>query len=243
MGRVSRVYVRESPPRGRRCLSYVTALGGYLVGFAVIRGKVSPRESRLLSSTVPRGPRSARTGQTTDRVQERPSNQSPQFFGTSSCFVFKAVSSDPSTLEVFKGKSSLNSNFMYLFDVHPDQERVGIAMGGQVQRHAWFLDRWLEAGHCANTCTTFGSPNLCSISPFSVDAVEVYSVNPENFAPLLERHAADENRRRMREVEVDGEDTEAAPSVLRQGAETNCNKMLLELNGMHQFDAVREDCC
>lgn len=183
--------------------------------------------------------RAARVGgSTSSSGPTRPDNQSPQFFGDDRCFLFtdtvpssgeKVPASEGGAL-IYRGKTSINSNFMYLFDTHPDEDKIGIGMGGQPMRHGWFVDRWLEQGHCrGTTCTTFGNPALSQTETFTVDAIEVFAVDPVVVQALIDEHG-------------DGEIATGAKSgagVLQRGSETNCDKMLLQLHMNHHFYSER----
>ena len=155
---------------------------------------------------------------------ERPKNQDVQFFGESECFVFaNDVGSGGKGPNVYRARTNLNSNFMYLFDTHPDESRIGIAMGGKPNYHAWFLDNWLDKGHCRGSiCTTFGNPALSPREEFIIDQVEVYAVDPESYDEA--------------EVEQEQEHTGGVKNtVLSKNPNRNVDMMLLELNGTHQF--------
>jgi hypothetical protein len=173
--------------------------------------------------------RSRATRNGLEMPEERPANQATQFFGDSSCFIFTSGTTHPNTPEVHRARSNINSNFQYLFDKHPDEDRIGIGMGGKPNFHAWFLDNWLEKGHCRGTrCTTFGNPALCPREEFSIAAVEVYSVDPESWA-----EEGDEGGTAMHQQNRTRMGTKG--TCLEDKAAVNADMMLMEMNGMHEF--------
>lgn len=179
---------------------------------------VSARDKQAVSNSAA-ARRANREGQNTASLASRPANQNNLFFGTSGCFVFSAQKSGDN-LNVFKANSSLNSNFMYLFDTHPDADKVGIGMGGQPGYFGWFLDRWLENGVCAGeSCSTFRSPRLSDTEKWEVEAVEAYAVHPDMVKAFCESGLPG-----------------SSSSVLDPNANTTANKFLLEAHGIHKFD-------
>ena len=57
------------------------------------------------------------------------------------------------------------------------KEMSGVGMGGQPDFYGWYIDDWLDYGHCrgAPNCLTFDSPPLSKQENFYVDFVEVSS--------------------------------------------------------------------
>ncbi|KAH9581938.1 TLDc domain [Trypanosoma melophagium] len=178
------------------------------------------KQSKSRSAAVKRA---ARENQPPHGISQRPSNQDPVFFGSENCFLF----SDHNGGTIYRPHPSINSNFMYLFDTHPLEGRVGIGMGGRPGCLGWFLDGWLEGGASPPTrCSTFQSPPLVPGPTWRVDAVEVYALHPDTVASLLQAAEGD---------------TPADSCLRRQSLAAD--KMLLELHGAHNFNKQeRPDC-
>lgn len=124
--------------------------------------------------------RAERTGCPTGVLRNRPENQHMAFYGPPECFVFAVGKVDETEVDVqvYRSRPHVNSNFMYLFDVHAHEDKIGVGMGGQVGYHAWFLDRGLEKGHCKGAVnTTFGNPRLSAEDVFEIEVVEVWGVD------------------------------------------------------------------
>lgn len=192
---------------------------------------VADRE-KLAKSRAAAAKRSEREGQRSSGYSERPANQNNVFFGGERCFVFSAggngEGSQPSEGTVFHSHPSMNSNFMYLFDTHPIVEKEGIGMGGQPGYFGWFVDRWLENGSCNGVrCTTFQCPRLSDAEVWKVEAIEVYAVREDIVQQLVKR-----------------DDGDVQPSsCLTANPDTDVDKMILELHGVHNFNAAeRPDC-
>jgi hypothetical protein len=169
------------------------------------------------------------------------------YFGNAKSFLFsdtlangdKAPSSD--SVPIYRSREESaggNSNYMYLFDAHPDDSKIGIGMGGQPGQFGWFLDRFLEKGFCTGPrCATYGSPLLVPMEEWSVDVVEAYAVHPrdvENLKAALATFAGEGTKSDGKSL-LDKQKGKKKTSVMNRGAETNCDKMLLELNMQHQF--------
>lgn len=179
---------------------------------------VAQRERQSKSQAAAKQ-RAAREGQSTSGLAARPDNQSNVFFGNENCFIFSASTSGETS--IYRSRSSVNSNFMYLFDTHPLAEKQGIGMGGQAGYFGWFMDRWLEKGACNGArCTTFQNPRLTPSESWTVEAVEVYAVSPPVVESLLAL----------------GDAGTADNSVLQSNPDREADKMLLELHGVHKFD-------
>ncbi|KAG5490070.1 hypothetical protein JKF63_00189 [Porcisia hertigi] len=153
-----------------------------------------------------------------------PANQSNVFFGNMNCFVFRAYADGADGVstkgEIYHSHSSINSNFMYLFDTHPLEEKIGIGMGGQPGYFGWFIDRWLENGASYGArCTTFQNPRLSSTESWVVESVEVYAVKKDIVEQLLRN----------------GNESIRGVSCVNDNPESKCDQILLELNGTHEF--------
>lgn len=170
---------------------------------------------------------------TSDRgVMTKPERQAKQFSGTSDCFVFTSGDRDADTnknnVRVFRPKTGAasNANYMYLFDHHPQSERVGIGMGSDSAtgpgEFAWFLDRYLAHGRCSvRLCPTFGNPRLSSETEFDVGSVEAYALDPDS-----------------QTWDDDGNDDDGA-----LGNRHAVDKALLELHGQKFYsDENRDEC-
>ena len=177
---------------------------------------------------------------------KKPPKQSDQFYGDDRCFVFKQ-SSLTAQPELFKAKGTINANYMYCYDTHTDDKRIGIGMGGQIGYHAWFLDEWLEYAWCRSRhCTTFsGFEALSDLEKAPIEAIEVYSLDVNALPPERRRDLERKNlvKRYAQDASGTGDDGKPKKSILDgRGAE----KALLELAGAHQFrseDVTREDLC
>lgn len=149
----------------------------------------------------------------------RPAGQAAAFFGDAPCGVFTTFRGP----RAWASANGSDSNYMYLFDVHPDDASVGIGMGGAAGRPAWFLDSWLDRGRCAAVrCPTFASSPLCPRAAFAVDSVEVWSVDPAVVAEA-ER------------LEGTGAGVVVGQGGVLRRPDANADRMLLELHGVHQF--------
>ncbi|KPI87745.1 hypothetical protein ABL78_3154 [Leptomonas seymouri] len=184
---------------------------------------VSDRE-RAAKSAAAASARAIREGQA-QRSGGPPKNQSNVFFGNDKCFLFRAHLSNDHGIneagEVYKSRPSMNANFMYLFDMHPLDEKIGIGMGGQPGYYGWFIDRWLENGACyGSRCTTFDCPRLTSTEKWLVDSVEAYAVKYD----VVEQLLREGNRR------------ETGISCMNRGSDTQADQLILELNGRHKFN-------
>lgn len=185
---------------------------------------VADREKSAKSAAAAAA-RAAREGHRT-QSQPGPKNQNNVFFGSDNCFVFRAYQDADADVgddgELFRSHPSMNSNFMYLFDTHSSEDKIGIGMGGQPRYFGWFVDRWLESGACYGArCTTFQSPRLSPTESWKVENVEVYAVKPD----IVERLARTGN-----EAAVGG------VSCVNGGTNSKADQMLLELNGTHEFN-------
>ncbi|CBZ09032.1 conserved hypothetical protein [Leishmania infantum JPCM5] len=184
---------------------------------------VAQREKNAKSAAAASA-RATREGQK-QRVTSAPEKQSNTFFGNVNCFVFRAYADgtdDVSTEgEIYHSHSSMNSNFMYLFDTHPLEEKIGIGMGGQPGYYGFFIDRWLENGasHGAR-CTTFQNPRLSSTESWVVESVEVYAVKKDIVEQLL----------------ITGSSRTSGVSCVNDNPDSRACQMLLELNGTHEFN-------
>ncbi|ORC92972.1 PIF1 helicase-like protein [Trypanosoma theileri] len=167
--------------------------------------------------------RAAREHQIPHGITKRPSNQDPVFFGSENCFLF----SDRDGGSIYRPHPLINSNFMYLFDTHPLEEKIGIGMGGRPGCFGWFLDRWLETGASPPTrCPTFQSPPFTPGPSWRVDGVEAYALLPATVDTLLHRA---------------GGETQGQSCIRNE--ENEADKMLLQLHGLHAFDnRERPDC-
>lgn len=177
---------------------------------------VASREKAAVSRSAA-AKRAAREGQNM-ALGGRPSNQNPVFFGNENCFIFTA--SRDEECQIYKASSTANSNFMYLFDTHPLEQKVGIGMGGQPDYFGFFLDRWLDSGACSGIrCTTFKNPRLTETESWSIDKVEAYAVSALVVEKLL----------------ISGNDL-VSESVLNKNPDHEADKAIMELNGMHRFN-------
>jgi len=161
--------------------------------------------------------RATRLGQPYERKPERP-NQHRRFFGGDRCFVFTLLPE----AKVFL-PSGMNSNFLYYDEVSEVKEMSGVGMGGQPEFLGWFMDGWLDAGHCRGTpnCLTFDCPPLAGKESFKVQYVEVWQTSLQ--AIVAEEEAAAD---------------EAGPGK-RKGVAHNqqfaADKMILEMAGKKFF--------
>eukprot|EP00760_Papus_ankaliazontas_P028364 PhM_4_TR365/c0_g1_i1/m.35370 len=126
--------------------------------------------------------RAERTGCATPELRSRPQNQHVAFYGDEGSLLF-SVGRDEETGETdvrtYRARPQMNANYQYLFDTHALDDKIGVGMGGQVGHHGWFLDRWMDFGHCKGAiCTTFGNPRLSKEESFRVECVEVWGVDP-----------------------------------------------------------------
>lgn len=186
---------------------------------------VSERE-KAARSVAAAAARAFREGQL-QLQSSAPKNQNNLFFGNENCFLFRSDGKDDAntsfTVDVYKSQPSMNSNFMYLFDTHPLEEKIGIGMGGQPGYFGWFLDRWLESGMCYGTrCTTFLSPRLSSEEKWSIEVVEAYAVGPDFVEKLMSC--------------TSNPCTVNKKSCVSDGNDATTTKALLELHGIHAFD-------
>ncbi|KPA80137.1 hypothetical protein ABB37_05127 [Leptomonas pyrrhocoris] len=191
---------------------------------------VAERE-KAAKSAAAASARALREGQAQRRKVESKSKNTV-FFGNANCFVFRVHSSNNDGVsemgEIYKSKPSMNTNFMYLFDVHPLEDKVGIGMGGQSGYYGWFIDRWLETGTCyGSRCTTFDCPRLTPTETWQVDSVEVYAVKSDVVEQLLR----------------DGNQLVTDVSCVNGNQDSKAAQLILELNGTHQFNRnERPDC-
>lgn len=184
-------------------------------------------------------------------VVSRPENQSTVFYGNERCFLFRVdppSSSSTATegnegeppgaeeaVHVYHSRPSINANFMYLFDQHPDESKIGIGMGGQANYFGWFLDRWLETGVCKGTrCTTFYNPMLSITEEWPVESIEVYAVGTAVVEDLMEQ---------MQSADITGGKTlrDTGESV-RKGEGCMPDKVILEMHN-HRFYGDEEREC
>ncbi|KAG5464022.1 hypothetical protein LSCM1_00201 [Leishmania martiniquensis] len=184
---------------------------------------VAEREKNAKSSAAASA-RALREGQR-QRTTSAPTNQSNVFFGSVNCFVFRANAHESDGVsaegEIYHSHSSMNSNFMYLFDTHPLEEKIGIGMGGQPGYYGWFINRWLENGTSHGVrCTTFKNPRLSPAESWVVESVEVYSVKKDVVEQLLRT----------------GSERGSGVSCVNNNPCSNADQMLLELNGTHEFN-------
>ncbi|KAG5488596.1 hypothetical protein JIQ42_00204 [Leishmania sp. Namibia] len=219
----------------QRLVQHITSKGPTII---VIKLKDSPRvlgafcesdwltvaeRERNAKSAAAASARARREGQK-QCATTAPTNQSNAFFGSMNCFVFRAnahgtddVSADG---EIYRSHSSMNSNFMYLFDTHPLEEKIGIGMGGQPGYHGWFIDRWLENGASHGVrCSTFKNPRLSPTESWLVESVEVYAVKKSIVEQLLRT----------------GNESGRGISCVDDNPDSKARQMLLELNGTHEF--------
>jgi hypothetical protein len=191
---------------------------------------VADRE-KAAKSAAAASARALREGQA-QRANGAPKNQNIVFFGSENCFVFRAHASDNDGVsedgEIYKSRPSMNSNFMYLFDVHPLEDKIGIGMGGQPGYFGWFIDRWLENGACYGLrCTTFDSPRLTPTETWSVESVEAYAVKSDVVEQLIH----------------DGNQNASGISCMNSNPDSKADQLILEMNGTHQFNRnERPDC-
>jgi hypothetical protein len=209
-------------------------------GFNESAWRVVATREREAKSAAAAAARAAREGVAVEA--SRPSNQSRLFFGTDRSFLFsdtlpngtKVTSSE--NVPIYRSRSESaggNGNYMYLFDVHPDDDKIGIGMGGQAGQFGWFLDRYLEKGFCKGPrCSTYGNPLLVPLEEWSVDVVEAYAVHPRDVDEL--KAALAESTIKEGRTIIDKQGVKK-PSIMHRGSETNCDKMLLELDMQHQF--------
>lgn len=170
--------------------------------------------------------RAKRNGMADQITEGRASNQAGIFFGNERSFVFRC--DDPAggsnVPVVYHARAHVNSNFMYLFDAHPDEDKVGIGMGGVPPAHfGWFMNRWLEDGVCRGSrCTTFHNPMLSATESWAVGGVEVYALGADVVEEL-----------KTREVFADGKTATDTGDSIRKGRVVD--KIILELHGTHHF--------
>lgn len=96
------------------------------------------------------------------------------FYGREPCFLFSAWP----TLRVYR-PTHLNRNFQY-FSSGLESCQPGLGMGGQMGYHGLWLDADFRRGHsrARPTCSTFASPQLSHDEEFTIDAVEVWDLQP-----------------------------------------------------------------
>ena len=190
---------------------------------------VGARERRARSARASNA-RAEREGQPV--LPQRPVNQQSLFFGDDRCFLF--LHSNDKTV-IYRPHPEINSNFMYLFDQHPDDDRIGIGMGGLPQHYGWFLDRWLEGGSCGGIrCPTFQSPMLAPLEQWPVDRVEVYAVGREEVTELIADFVPSS----------DGKTPIDDGSSVRTVRELQVEKVIMEMHNVHRFYGDRErDMC
>lgn len=161
-----------------------------------------------------------------DQVQGgRPTNQAGTFFGNERSFLFRCSEGDEGGAPtIFHSRPDVNANFMYLFDAHPDEDRVGIGMGGvPPSQFGWFLNRWLEEGACRGArCSTFHNPMLSATATWAVGGVEVYAIGADAVEEL-----------KTKEVFADGKTSGDTGASIRKGR--TADKVILELNDTHHF--------
>lgn len=174
-------------------------------------------------------------------------NQANVFFGNERCFLFSCIPSvnEAPPVTLFTSRPNVNANFMYLFDTHSDDDRIGIGMGGQAQYFGWFLDRWLEHGSCRGIrCQTFHNPMLSAVEEWPIESVEVYAVGAEGVASIKEK------TRDLKDV-GDGRSHLDTGASIRKGADRKVDKIILEMDERHHFyadtvdpsDSEEEDHC
>ncbi len=131
---------------------------------------------------------------------KKPTNQAPQFFGDSRCFVFTNVNKNKNDdvgggggdFEIFQTRDSgslANANYVYYFDTHISSDNVGLGMGGSGTRScvgneagmSFFIDRSLVSGQsCPGGCLTFQKSTQLSTRPtFKIRTLEIWSLNPQ----------------------------------------------------------------
>lgn len=203
-----------------------TIVGGYCESNWLT---VAARERQAKSISAAKT-RSLREGQQSC-IPSRPLNQNPLFFGSENCFLFTASTDTngnlPIAIDFYSSHPTVNCNFMYLFDTHPLEEKIGIGMGGQPGYFGLFLDRWLDEGFCfGERCSTFQCPRLSLTEVWQIESVEVYSVGPQMVEQLLHNNSDRVN-----------------DSSLLRNPDSAADKLLLELHGVHKFDVCeRPDC-
>lgn len=191
---------------------------------------VADRE-KLAKSAAAASARAIREGQV-QRSSGAPKNQNNVFFGNDSCFLFRSQITSSGVgngeVEIYKSRPSMNSNFMYLFDTHPLEDKIGIGMGGQPGYFGWFIDRWLENGACFGArCTTFDCPRLTATESWEVEAVEAYAVKSDIVEQLIR----------------DGIEGATGVSCVNNNPDSKADQLILELNGNHEFNRnERPDC-
>jgi hypothetical protein len=179
------------------------------------------KESKSIAASNARAKRNGMV----DQVQEsRPSNQAGTFFGNDRSFLFRCSEEEGTAPTVFHARPEVNSNFMYLFDVHPDEDKVGIGMGGVPPSHfGWFLNRWLEEGACRGArCSTYHNPMLSATATWTIGGVEVYALGANAVEEL-----------KTKEVFADGKTAIDTGASIRKGR--IADKVILELNDNHHF--------
>lgn len=187
---------------------------------------IAARDKQSVSLAAARQ-RASREGQNPNNLSAKPQNQNNIFFGAEPCFLFRAGGEGDTRIadsgEIYRSHSFANSNFMYLFNAHPQDDNIGIGMGGQPGYFCWFIDRWLEQGTCKGAKgTTFQNPRLSQTEDWAVGAVEAYAVKPEIVQLLIANG---------------GTDARGPQSVLQANPDNNADKLLLELHGTHDFNA------
>jgi hypothetical protein len=177
-----------------------------------------------------------------DHVITRPANQASTYFGNEHSFTFRCrpasdesdQAGDPAGVDIYHARPHVNANYMYLFDAHPDDDKVGIGMGGVPPAYfGLFLNRWLEEGVCRGVrCTTFHNPMLSATETWQVGGVEVYALGTETVEELG-----------ATEVLPDGKTMVDTGASIRKGQDRHADKMILELNAQHRFYADEDPRC
>lgn len=199
------------------------------------------KEARSIAAS---NARARREGMSSQLVEGRPANQAGTYFGNEHSFVFRCKDEASSEVvrdadmdggvSVYHARPHVNANFMYLFDAHPDEDKVGIGMGGVPPSHfGWFINRWLEEGVCRGArCTTFHNPMLSATESWHVGGVEVYAIGGDVVETL-----------KTSEVFADGKTAMDTGASIRKGEDRVADKIILELNDQHHFYADEDARC
>eukprot|EP00668_Euglena_longa_P020320 GGOE01025274.1.p1 GENE.GGOE01025274.1~~GGOE01025274.1.p1 ORF type:complete len:281 (+),score=98.51 GGOE01025274.1:62-904(+) len=157
--------------------------------------------------------RATRLGQAHDKKPERP-NQHRRFFGGEGCFLF-TLCPEP---HVFL-PSGANSNFLYYDEVSEVKEMSGVGMGGKPEFLGWFVDSWLDGGHCrgAPNCLTFDCPPLAGKESFTAEYVEVWQTSRESIA--------------AEERDAEAASSPTKPRGMLQNEQLAADKLILQMDG------------
>eukprot|EP00667_Euglena_gracilis_P012194 EG_transcript_12501 len=160
--------------------------------------------------------RATRLGQAYDKKPQQP-NQHRRFFGGNGCFVFTLLPKAQVYLP-----SGANSNFLYYDEVSEVKEMSGVGMGGKPEFLGWFVDSWLDGGHCrgAPNCLTFDCPPLAGKEGFTAEYVEVWQTSQEAIAAEEEAEAA--------------AGSPVRPRGTLQNEQLAADKLILQMDG-HKF--------